>query len=208
MMQLYHSPFTCALTTRLACAVSGQPVECLWVSLQDKTLEDGSDYRRIHPSGKVPALRCEDGAVLSEGPVLLQYIAMKNPESGLLPPASDPRHWQMLSTLSFIATEIHKDCLYPLFNRDLDARQRADCFARLHVALGHLTTRLQNCCSEASVNAVDCYVVWVLLLLKHLNVSLNDWPFLQAQATRLLSDSRIRAVLADEQQRHQSPAVD
>ena len=52
-------------------------------------LATGEDYRAINPLGYVPALRLDDGTVLTENAAILQYIADQYPEAQLAPPASD-----------------------------------------------------------------------------------------------------------------------
>ena len=69
----------------------------------------------INPLGYVPALRLDDGTVLTENSAILQYIAEQYPDAQLAPPASDRvgraklRQW-----LSFISAELHKGLMTPL----------------------------------------------------------------------------------------------
>ncbi len=55
------------------------------VDLKAKTVADGTDYLKVNAKGYVPALRLDDGQVLTEGPAIVQYLADQKPGSGLAP---------------------------------------------------------------------------------------------------------------------------
>ena len=38
-------------------------------------VEDGTDLEQVNPKKKIPALKLPDGDILTEGPVISQYIA-------------------------------------------------------------------------------------------------------------------------------------
>ena len=86
-MKLYYSPGACSMSPHIVLAESGVAADLVKVSLQSHKLEDGTDYYTVNPKGQVPALRLDDGSLLTEGPVIVQYIADKAPASGLAPPA-------------------------------------------------------------------------------------------------------------------------
>ena len=44
-----------------------------------KRVEDGSDFLAVNPMGQVPVLRTDDGELLTENPVVLQYVADQYP---------------------------------------------------------------------------------------------------------------------------------
>ncbi len=74
-MKLYYSPPSArsprtSRSSRAAC-----PTAIAKVDLRKHTLEDGSDYYAINPKGYVPILELDDGTLLAEGVVILQYIA-------------------------------------------------------------------------------------------------------------------------------------
>jgi glutathione S-transferase len=46
----------------------------------------------INPKGMVPTLALDDGQFLTEGPAIVQYIADRKPEAGLVPPAGTMRY--------------------------------------------------------------------------------------------------------------------
>src|SRR6185295_14560532 len=83
-MKLYYSPGACSLAPHIAAREAGIPVELQKVDLKAKQYE-GGDYRKVNGKGYVPAVETDDGSVLTECPVILQYIADQKPDSGLAP---------------------------------------------------------------------------------------------------------------------------
>ncbi len=86
-MDLYFSPMACSIATRIALHETGMGDSTGFhrVALSTKTLDDGSDYYAANPKGQVPALRLDNGEILTEGTAVLQYVADHAPESGLAP---------------------------------------------------------------------------------------------------------------------------
>src|SRR5690606_719496 len=50
----------------------------------------------------------EDGETLTEASVLVQYLADRKPEAGLMPAAGSMDRYRVQQWLAFIATELHK----------------------------------------------------------------------------------------------------
>ena len=68
----------------------------------------------VNPKGYVPALRLDDGSILTEGPAIVQYVADQKPESGLAPKAGTIPRYHVQEWLNFITSELHKS-FTPLF---------------------------------------------------------------------------------------------
>ena len=106
--KLYYTPGACSLSPHIALREAGLPFELVQVNLQDKTLKAGGDYASINPKGYVPALALDGGEVITEGAIIVQYIADRKPESKLAPPAGTLERVRLQEWLHFVATEIHK----------------------------------------------------------------------------------------------------
>src|SRR5271156_5705658 len=107
-MELFFSPLACSMSARIALAEAGAAINLVEVdTYAGRILATGEDYRAINPLGYVPALRLDDGTVLTENSAILQYVADQYPEAQLAPPPSDRigraklRQW-----LSFISSEL------------------------------------------------------------------------------------------------------
>lgn len=114
-MILYYAPGACSQAPHIILNETGIAHETAQVNLSSKTLDDGTDYGSINPKGAVPALKLDDGQVLTENAVILQYIAERAGDEQLLPATSDFRRYRVLEWLNFVATELHKS-FGPLFN--------------------------------------------------------------------------------------------
>ena len=113
-MKLYYAPGACSLSPHIVALEAGIPLELEKVDLKAHKTERGEDFNTVNPKGYVPALRLDDGSVLTEGPAIVQYLADKMPDSKLAPPNGTVERYRLMAWLTFIGTEIHKS-FAPLF---------------------------------------------------------------------------------------------
>jgi glutathione S-transferase len=107
-IKLYFSPGACSLSPHIALREAGLPFELEQVNLQEKTLKGGASFLAVNPKGYVPALRLDDGQLITEGAIIVQYIADKRPEAKLAPAAGTIERVRLQEWLHFTATELHK----------------------------------------------------------------------------------------------------
>src|SRR5437899_2613451 len=74
-MKLYYSPGACSLAPHIMIREAGLPADIVKVDLGAKKTEKGEDFSKINPKGYVPTVQLENGQVMTEVAVLLQYIA-------------------------------------------------------------------------------------------------------------------------------------
>ena len=86
-MKLFYAPGACSLSPHIALLESGLEATLVKVDTKAHKTEGGGDYYAVNPKGYVPLLELDDGQLLSEGPVIVQYIADLNPASNLAPAA-------------------------------------------------------------------------------------------------------------------------
>lgn len=115
-MKLYLTPGTCSLASNIALHEAGISFELVKVDKRTKRA-NGIDFLTINPKGYVPALQLDDGQVLTENVVVLQYIADLNPAAKLAPAVGTMQRWRLQEWLSFINSEIHKS-FSPLFSSE------------------------------------------------------------------------------------------
>src|SRR5207237_10319012 len=106
-MDLYFSPLACSLATRISLYEASADASFIEVDPKTKRIvDDGSDYLKVYPLGMVPAIRLEDGALLTENAAILQYVADRFPAANLAPDGGIERarlqQWQ-----GFIGTALH-----------------------------------------------------------------------------------------------------
>lgn len=83
-MKLYYAPGVCSIGIHVLLEEIGKPYE-----LEAVNLREGAQYQppftQVSAKSKVPALRRDDGSVLTEFPVIATYLARTNPQAKLIP---------------------------------------------------------------------------------------------------------------------------
>ena len=130
VLTLYYSPGACSQAPHILMHEIGLSHDAVKVDLKAKTLEDGSSYLKINPKGSVPAIELDNGEVLTENAIVLQYLGDRA-ASDLLPPVGDFRRYRVLEWVNFITTELHKS-FSPLFDRAAGVEVKR--YFREHVA--------------------------------------------------------------------------
>src|SRR5919112_1796894 len=115
-MKLYYSPAACSQAPHILMHEIGLSHDAAKVDLRSKMVEDGRSYLQINPKGSVPALELDNGEVLTENAVVLQYLGDRA-GSDVLPPLGQFRRYRVLEMVNFITTEVHKS-FAPLFNQN------------------------------------------------------------------------------------------
>lgn len=108
-MKLFYSPGACSLAPHIVMSELNMAYEIEAVDLRQKTTATGADFKMINSKGSVPALKLESGDVLTEGAVIMQYIADQKPEGNLFPKFGSMERYRAQEMLNFIATDLHKN---------------------------------------------------------------------------------------------------
>ncbi|HMM54169.1 MAG TPA: glutathione transferase GstA [Candidatus Desulfobacillus sp.] len=198
-MKLYYSPGACSLSPHIALCEAGIKCELVKTDLHSKKTADGSDFRQVNPKGYVPALVLDDGQVLSEGPVIVQYIADLVPQKKLAPVNGTMERLRLQEWLNFISSEIHKS-FSPLFNpqasEDWKAGARALLTRRFEIPAKALEGRSYLLGEDFSV--ADCYLFTTLSWAAHVKVDLSPWPALGAYLQRVAARPAVQQALREE----------
>lgn len=179
-LKLYYKAGACSLAPHIVACEAGVPIELVAVDLATKKTAAGDDYLKINPNGYVPALEIPGGTVLTEVPVVTQYIADQRPESGLMPAVGSVDRYRALQWLAFTSTELHKTV--GVFFRPTSTDQVKD-LARgvLETRLGNMNAALGNSKFLAGdkFTAADAYATVVLGWMKFAGIDLAAYPNLQ-----------------------------
>jgi glutathione S-transferase len=194
-MKLYYSPGACSQAPHILMHEIGLEHDAAKVNLRSKTLDDGSSYLQINPKGAVPALELDDGEVLTENAVILQYLGDRAGSDQFLPQVGDLRRYRVLEWINFITTELHKG-FTPLFKPSATDEIRQ--FSRDHLAerLNYVEGRLGSgpflMGEQLGIPDVYLFVItgWAEKMLE-----LDKWPNLKAFRERMLERPAVRHVL-------------
>lgn len=198
-MKLYVSPGACSLAPHIALVAAGLPFTVERVSLKTKAIAGGGDFRDINDKGSVPALQLDDGKVLTEATVLLQYIADQAPGANLAPAAGTFERYQVMEWLNYIATEVHKR-FTPLFTPGCTEEARSVAWAALARPLDYLAGKLasRDFLMGSGFTIADAYLFTVLNWALFAKFDLNDWPALQAYQARVGSIPAVQEAMRAE----------
>jgi glutathione S-transferase len=199
-MKLYFTPGACSLSPHIALREAELLFELEAVDLAAKTTRSGRNFLEINPKGYVPALVLDDGELITEGAIIVQYIADQRPELGLAPPSGTAERRRLQEWLHFIATELHKGfgpINHPKSNDELKQALKPRLlsrFAFLGQSLGKKPFLLGN-----TFTVADGYAYYVLRNLRKLDAgALAQTPGLAAYFERIAARPAVRAALEAE----------
>ena len=177
-MKLYYAPGACSLSPHIVAREAGIPVDLKKVDLKAKTLADGgASYLAINGKGYVPALGLDDGALLTEGPVIVQYMADQKPESGLAPKTGTTDRLRLQEWLNFISTELHK-AMGTFFNPKATPEWKAAVTERLGVRFDYLAKELAGkpYLMGDKFTVADAYLFTILNWAPMVKFDMSRWP--------------------------------
>lgn len=199
-MDLYYHSGTCSLSPHIALREVGADFRLIQVDLATHRTADGRDYYAINPKGYVPALRLDDGEVVTEGVALVQYIADRFPQAGLAPANGTLARTRLQELLNFISAELHKS-FSPLFSPATSEEGRAEARARVGQKLDHLESVLSDGRAYLTgdrLTVADTYLYAVARWTGPTGIDLARWPRLSAFMQRVTARPAVQAALAAE----------
>jgi glutathione S-transferase len=201
-MELFFSPLACSMSTRIALAEAGADAAFVEVDpLTRRVLATGEDYRAVNPLGYVPALRLDDGSVLTENCAILHHVADLYPEADLAPPASDrAARAKLRQWLSFISSELHKGLMTPLLGSKTPPEVKRWTLDKYASRLAYLDDKLEGrefLLDRFSV--ADAYLTTVLSWTRATpEIDLAVYPNVKAYLDRMRKRPSVAAALAVE----------
>ena len=198
-MKLYFSPGSCGLASQIALREAEQRFDLIKVDFKTKKTVEG-DYLKVTPKGLVPALKLDDGDVLTEGAVILQWIADQFPQRKLLPSFGTRERYEALAWLNFVATDLHRG-MAVMFS------PFGDRASKIKFAAGSLTSRFdyvdEHLSSReyvlgAQFSVADAYLYNVLCWPVRVNVDLSKYASIQKFMARMGHRPSVRASLEAE----------
>jgi len=199
-MKLYFSPGACSLVPHIVLRELGLNALLVRVDLRTKQAKDGSNFLAINSKGYVPALQLDDGTVLTEAAIMVQYLADKHPESKLAPTIGTPERYHLQELLHFVATELHKGAS-PIYNPKANDEFKQSLMDRLKLRLGVLENELGNktFLMGEQYTVVDPYAYYTLRNWQRLSkTDLSDFPGLKRYYVRLEACPVIQAAIEAE----------
>ena len=200
MPTLYTMPGTCALAPNIAVAWLDAPVMVENMAYGDHKKDA---YLAINPKGQVPALKFEDGDVLTEATAILAWLGAEHGSEGY---ARDTRLGRKeAEALSYMTSEVHAT-YGPHFAAQRfaksDSAQEEVKQAAYDTLRGHYE-RLEENFGEADGDwylsersFADAYLYVLTRWIEQTPLSIGDYPKLKAFRERMQADEGVKKALA------------
>lgn len=204
-MKLYHNPLSPNVRrVRLAAAVLG-------IKLDEQKLDfakgehKSADYLALNPNGAVPTL-VDGDFVLTESRSIMQYLASKKPESGLLPKdeaaRADVTRWQFWDAAHFspqLGTLAFEKMLKPMMGLgEADEGKVKEALSGFRRFAAVLNARLQGkqYIVGNALTLADLTVASSLMYAQQVDVPLGEFPNVQAWFARMTALDAWKTVAA------------
>lgn len=198
-MKLYYSPGACSLASHIALKETGLPFEAIKVDGRAKKAANGEDYWQVTAKGYVPALRLDDGSVLTEGTAILPYIGDRAPASGLAPAAGTIERYRVHEWLGYINSEVHKG-FGPFFTPGTSDEAKATAKTNLGKRFDFVQQALEG--REFLVGnaftVADAYLFTVLGWTRIVGIDLGGWPVLKEWHAKIAHRPAVQAAMRAE----------
>jgi glutathione S-transferase len=102
MLTLFYGPGACSMASHIVLEESGESYEARRMDLS-KGEQRTAEYMKIHPLGRVPALKLDDGSPLTENTAILPYLGKR---FGMWP-TDLLKEARALSIVGFFASSVH-----------------------------------------------------------------------------------------------------
>ena len=194
MPTLYFSPMSGSLAARVAAYHYGVALDYVEVDLPGARFRaGGGDYREVHPLGQVPALRLDDGPLVTEIPVVLRTVASLG---GASPPEDDATE---LSWLVFLGTEVHKAIFRPHFDPDSNDDARAYAKTKVPSRFAFVDAALKDRDAlTGHFGVADIYLGTLLGWTRAAGIDLEPFPALRAALSACRERPAFQRAVADE----------
>jgi glutathione S-transferase len=199
MMKLYFAPGACSLSPHIVLRETGLNFELEQVNNQEKKTKSGEDFWKVNPKGQVPVLQLDNGEKLTEGPIVVQYLADQKPGSGLLPPPGTMERYRVQEWLNFITSELHKS-FGPIFRpttpEEFKKISKENLGKRFDYLDKHLAGRQYLMGDKFTV--ADAYLFTVLRWTARIQMDLGKWSNLKAYVDRIAARPKVQEALKAE----------
>jgi glutathione S-transferase len=197
-MKLYYAPGACSLSPHIVAEEAGIHLDLEKVDLKTHKTEGGEDFYAVNPKGYVPALKLDDGSILTEGPAIVQYLADQKPASHLAPENGTLPRYKLQEWLTFINSEIHKN-FSPLFGAASE-EVKTDAKAKLAKRFDYVNKELagKDYLIGTNFTVADAYLFVMLTWANHLKLDLTPYSNLHAFFARIFARPKVHAAMKAE----------
>ncbi|WP_058909929.1 glutathione transferase GstA [Entomohabitans teleogrylli] len=198
-MKLFYKAGACSLAPHIVLRETGLDFTLVTVDLAHKKLENGDDFYAINPKGMIPALLLDDGSLITEAVVIMQYLADNVADRQLLAPTGSMTRYHTLEWLNYIATELHKG-FTPLFRPDTPEDYKPVARAALEKKLQYVNEQLadKQWLMGLRFTIADAYLYNVLRWAVAVKLEMSGLSHIEQFMARMKARPSVAAALAAE----------
>jgi glutathione S-transferase len=199
VMKLYYAPGACSLSPHIVSREAGIDLELEQVDLREKKTKTGTDFLSINPKGQVPVLEIAAGQRLTEGPIIVQYLADQKHATDLMPAAGSPDRYRVQEWLNFVASELHKT-YGPLFRPTTPDEFKKLSKEVIGKRLDWIDQQLagKHYLMGDKFTVADAYLFTVLRWSPRVEIDLGKWPNVKAYVDRVAARPKVQEALKAE----------
>ena len=198
-MKLYYAPGACSLSPHIVLLEAGAKFDLAEVEFPSKDTSDGKNLLAVNPKGAVPTLQLDDGDVLTEGAVIVQYIADQAGNTTLAPAAGTKERLKLQEWLNYIASELHKG-FSPLFNPATPDAYKAIVKTNLAKQFAYLDKTLagKDYLTGKNFTVADAYLFTILNWRHKFNMDISAYKNLSAYLDRVGARPKVKEAMQSE----------
>ncbi len=122
-MKLYWSTPMASLAVLILAYELDIPLILVEMDLDTWMLSDGRPLTEVNPKGCMPVLEREDGSIITETAVILNWLAARDEGSRLTAPAHSEAYLRINEWMVYLASEIHKPATLTLWDIEAPTKQ-------------------------------------------------------------------------------------
>ncbi len=199
-MKLYFAPGTCALAPHIALHWVGADYEAQKVEM------NSAEYKKINPSGAVPALDSGEGPIKTQAGSILKYISARYPGAKLGADNNIESQFALDEQMSFLTGDFHP-AFWPFFGpmRYTIATDKADLDnvkSASYKLVDRVMTKLdqQIAANDGHValgrrTIADPYAFAMSRWANYLPKKVSEYPNIQKFHQKMMQDDGVKAAL-------------
>ena len=198
-MKLYYWPGACSLSPHIVSREAGIDLQLAQLDRAERKTADGTVLSNVNPKNQVPVLELDDRQKLTEGPVIVQYLADQKPASGLVPPPGTMERYRVQEWLNFITSELHKT-FGPLFRPTTPDDFKATLRDMLGQRFDWIDKQLagKQYLMGDTFTVPDAYLFTVLRWSPRIGIDLSKWKNITAYIDRVAARPKVQEAMKAE----------
>jgi len=196
-MKLYYKPGACSLASHIILREVGATFELEQVDTDKQTTENGDNYGDINAKGYVPALKTDQGDILTEGASILQFIADQNRDRELAPAAGSLARARLQEYLNYVASELHK-AFGPHFTANASHADKERATSNISKKFDYVESLFgdgRTYLLGDNFSVADSYLFVVSNWANFVGIDLENWPRLAQFVERVSARPAVHAAM-------------